>query len=96
MARAIIENYRIWSVARQNNQKNAEVWKNRSSTLFDTVAVYLALSQDLVTMETLPIRVSDDGYTRIDPKGGRRMQVATAWKDMGAFEDFLVRRLTGK
>ncbi len=67
----------------------------RSSTLFDTVAVYLALGQTLVVMEDLPIRVTDDGFTVIDEKKGKRMHVATAWKDLGAYEDFLVKRLVG-
>ena len=35
----------------------------KSSTLFDTVAVYLALSSDLVRTETLGVRVSDEGQT---------------------------------
>jgi hypothetical protein len=44
-------------------------------------------------METLGIRVNDKGYTLIDPDA-KKMKVATDWKDMGAFEDLLVRRLT--
>ena len=87
---ALIENYRIWS-ASQGDSAQAET---ASSTLFDTVAVYLAFAEDVVEMERLPIRVTDDGYTRIDEQGGRLMDVAVGWKDMGAFEDLLVRRLT--
>ncbi|MBN1816351.1 MAG: nucleoside hydrolase [Sedimentisphaerales bacterium] len=88
IAKAIIENYRLWS-------ENKETAENRSSTLFDPVAVYLGLETELCKMETLSIRVDDEGYTRIDPQG-KRMEVATAWKDMGAFEDLLVARLTRK
>ncbi len=87
VARAIIENYRIWA----ENKQTAE---QRSSTLFDTVAVYLGLAHDFCRMEQLNVRVDDEGYTRIDP-AGKKMTVATAWKDMGAFEDWLVGRLTG-
>jgi len=87
VAAAIIENYRIWS----KDKKQAE---SRSSTLFDTVAVYLAFSERLVKMEKLGIRVTDKGYTVIDP-AAKIMKVATEWKDMAAFEDLLVRRLTG-
>ena len=36
-----------------------------------------------------------DGFTVIDASA-KKMQVATDWKDLGAFEDFLVERLTGK
>ena len=89
VASAIIENYRIWS-----KHKKTNYFAKRSSTLFDTVAVYLAFRQDLCRMEDLGIRVDDKGYTRIDAKA-KVVHVATAWKDMGAFEDLLVARLTG-
>jgi len=88
LVRALIENYRLWC---GKNPKRAD---SASSTLFDTVAVYLAFAQDLCKMETLPIRVTDDGKTVID-KAAKKMRVATEWKDMAAFEDLLVRRLTG-
>jgi hypothetical protein len=91
IARAIIENYRIW-----NHRPNDPNWKldanERSSTLFDTVAVYLAFAQDLVTMEKLAIKVTNDGFTRLDP-GGKTMNVATAWKDLDGFRALLARRL---
>ena len=66
-----------------------------SSTLFDTVAVYLAFDQSLAKIEELPIRVTDKGMTVID-QSARKMKVATAWKDMGAFEDLLVTTLVGE
>ena len=87
-----MENYRIWLKKGRGDPKRAD---KASSTLFDTVAVYLAFTQELCKMETLPIRVTDDGKTVIDP-AAKKMSVATEWKDMGAFEDFLVERLTGK
>jgi inosine-uridine nucleoside N-ribohydrolase len=86
LARAVIENYRIWSKA---GDKPLEA----SSVLFDTVAAYLSFSTDLVNVERLPIRVTDDGFTRIVP-GGKQIDCATSWKDLAAFEDFLVARLT--
>ncbi len=86
LAAAVIQNYRIWSQDKAAAEK-------ASSTLYDTVAVYLAISHDLATMEQLPIRVTDDGFTRIDPQG-KTMSVATAWKDLSAYENFLVDRLT--
>lgn len=88
---AIIENYTLWS---KNQKQPADVARTRSSVLFDTVAVYLALTTDLCKMETLGIRVSDDGFTRVDPDA-KKMSVATEWKDLGAFGKFLVDRLTG-
>jgi inosine-uridine nucleoside N-ribohydrolase len=88
---AIIENYRIWS--KKQNQ-GPEVAANRSSVLFDTVAVYLAVSTDLCKMEKLGIRVTDDGFTRIDPQS-KEMNVAIDWKNLDGFKRFLVTRLTG-
>ena len=52
----------------------------RSSTLFDTVAVYLAFSEELVRIETLPIVVTDDGYTRVDD-AGKPVRCALLWTD---------------
>ncbi len=85
LTRAVIENYRIWLKGQADEQ---------STILFDTVAVYLAFADDLLVMEKLGIRVTDDGFTRIDEKA-RHMRVATEWKDLPAYEDLLVRRLTG-
>ncbi|MBK9138423.1 MAG: nucleoside hydrolase [Verrucomicrobia bacterium] len=91
VARAIIENYRVWAAVRHDlAPKEVE---QRSSTLFDCVAIYLAVSHDLCQMETLGIRVTDDGFTRIDPTA-KTMQVATAWKDLNAFREWMVSRLS--
>jgi len=87
VTKAVIENYRIWA-------KAGDKPLDASSVLFDTVAIYLAFSTDLVNVERLPIRVTDDGFTRIDPQG-KQIDCAMSWKDLGAFEDFLVARLTG-
>jgi inosine-uridine nucleoside N-ribohydrolase len=88
LARAVIENYRIWS------RKYPDRAKSGSSILFDTVAVYLAISEGLLVMEDLGIRVTDDGFTVIDPKA-KVLHCATEWKNLPAFRQFLVRRLTG-
>jgi len=88
----IIENYRIWSKANKAPDDTAE---QRSSVLFDTVAVYLAITHDLCRMERLGIRVTDDGFTRIDDQA-KQMEVATEWKSLDGYRDFLVNRLTGK
>jgi len=92
LTRALIENYRIWA-------KNVKWAKNirvshASTTLFDTVAIYLALTKDfaLADMENLPLRVTDEGRTIIDEKG-KTIKCATKWKDLGAFEDWLVERI---
>jgi inosine-uridine nucleoside N-ribohydrolase len=92
VAAAVIENYRLWSVA-QNKGQPTKVADEHSSTLFDTVAVYLAFSQDLLRMEQLGIRVDDEGFTRID-SAAKTIHVATEWKDLDGFRDLLVQRLT--
>jgi inosine-uridine nucleoside N-ribohydrolase len=89
IASTIVENYRIWS---QANKQPLE-WENHSSVLFDTVAVYLAFSQDFCTMERLGIRVTDDGSTLID-KQAKKVNVATDWKSLNGYLDLLVNRLT--
>jgi len=88
VAAALIENYRIWC------GKDPQRADKASSTLFDTVAAYLAFTDELLKIESLGIRVTDNGMTVIDP-AAKVMRVATEWKDMAAFEDLLVKRLTG-
>jgi inosine-uridine nucleoside N-ribohydrolase len=90
VAKTVIENYRVWT--KSGNMNEAQV-SSRSSTLFDTVAIYLAMKRDFVEMEKLGIRVTDDGYTAIDGKA-KKINCATNWKNIGAYEDFLVERLT--
>ena len=46
-------------------------------------------------MEKLGIRVAADGYTIIDDSA-KAITCATEWKNLGAFEDLLVRRLTSR
>jgi inosine-uridine nucleoside N-ribohydrolase len=87
LVEALIANYRFWCGDKPERADSA------SSTLFDTVAVYLVFADDLCTMETLPIIVDDKGFTRIDEAAGKPMRVATAWKDLGAYEDLLVKIL---
>ncbi len=85
LVKALIANYRIWA-------KNEKV--GASSTLFDTVAVYLALPgpKPLLEMKELRIKVSGDGMTRVDPAGAK-MAVATDWKDIDGYRDLLVKIL---
>ena len=104
LTNALIENYRAWykqgilnskkdlSKEEVNKRVNQKV-NSSSTTLFDTVGIYLAMSTKLLKMEKLPITVTDDGYTRIDNKA-KVINCATEWKDLNAFEDFLVDRLT--
>jgi inosine-uridine nucleoside N-ribohydrolase len=92
LVQALIENYRIW-VEDSEWAKGLDP-ETHSSILFDTVAIYLAFSEELLVMEDLGIRVTDDGYTVIDDSA-KVIHCATDWKDLLAFEDFLVQRLIG-
>jgi inosine-uridine nucleoside N-ribohydrolase len=89
LARALMENYRAWAKAQKAGEGNID---KGSTTLYDTVAIYLAISNELVEMERLGIRVTDDGSTVID-NNAKKINCATKWRDLGAFEDFLVKRL---
>jgi hypothetical protein len=53
------------------------------------------MKTDLLEMENLGIRVTDNGLTAID-ENARRVNCATKWKDLGGYEDFLVERLIRK
>lgn len=98
----LMENYRIWYRNRLQ-KKNADRVKvdrmvdeklgSSSTTLFDTVAIYLAIEQDLVKMKRLPIRITDEGHTRVEERA-KPVDCAIAWKDLGAYEDWLLERLT--
>jgi len=88
LLKALIENYRLWAGKKTKAQLGA------SSTLFDTVAVYLAATDArLCRMETLPLRVTDKGMTVIDEDHGHEVKAAVEWKDLGRYEDWLVERL---
>ena len=91
LTRAVIENYHVWLAAKPDAQNPPE----QSSVLFDTVAVYLAFATDLLVTERIGLRIDDKGYTLEDPSAPQ-LTCATAWRDLPAFEDLLVQRLTEK
>ena len=95
LARAVMDNFRLWCPRQDWCAGDPEHVAAKSSTLFDTVAVYLAFARDLVVTEDLGVRVTDDGMTVPDPKG-RPIRWAVDWKDRAAFEELLVRRLIGE
>jgi inosine-uridine nucleoside N-ribohydrolase len=92
LIQALIENFRYWAKNVEWTKIDAET---ASSVLFDTVAIYLAFSEELLVMERLGIRVTEDGYTVVDD-GAKAINCAMEWTDLAAFEDFLVQRLTGE
>jgi inosine-uridine nucleoside N-ribohydrolase len=87
LARAIIESYAAWS-------GKDEATLTASTTLFDTVAIYLARPTEpsLLTCRDLNIAVSDAGMTIVNERG-RAMSVATDWIDLVAYRDRLMKTL---
>ena len=93
LTRAVIENYRLWCRTKDWCVDDAEHVTAKSTTLFDPVAVYLAISRDLVKTETIGVRVTDEGMTVPDP-AARPLAWATDWKDLDGFEEWLAARMT--
>lgn len=91
LIQALIENYRVW--VQESEWASAFNPDAESSVLFDTVAVYLAYSEELLVMEDLGVRVKDDGRTVID-EDAKTIHCAMDWVDLPAFKDLLVKRLT--
>ncbi len=89
LVKALLENYRIWAKKKHVDELN------RSSTLYDTVAIYLAYpgAKDLTKLVALSISVTDDGFTRVDPKG-TKMAVATEWENLDAYRHLVTEVLT--
>ncbi|MBN2449409.1 MAG: nucleoside hydrolase [Lentisphaeria bacterium] len=90
--RMLMDNYRLWAPSWLEGR--VPNYRERSTTLFDTVAVYMAFSEDLLVMEDLRLRVTDAGHTVEDPQGNP-VRCAMAWRDLAAFEDLLVQRICG-
>lgn len=91
-AKALMENYRIWTTAQEKRGHKMPDPAQRSSTLFDTVAVYLGYTEKLLQMETINLTVDDEGFTKIDDQG-TPVRCAMGWKDLEAFEEHLVERI---
>lgn len=91
---ALRENYAAWLPGAPFVDPATDVSKV-STTLFDTVAIYLAAEQHLVEMQDVPLRVTDEGFTVVDEVDGRIVHCATAWKTAGAFEKRLSEILVG-
>ena len=86
----IIRSYYSWAKCVSWTEEDPRV---QSSKLFDTLAVYLTLSEEYVKIENLGIKVTDDGYTLIDDQE-KVIRCATKWNKLTFFEDWLVNRLT--
>ena len=95
-ARVLVENYRGFCAARPDICGTDLTRVDRETTTqYDTVAVYLAFSDALVKTVETGVRVDDAGMTIPDASAPKK-RWAVEWKDLGAFEDLLVQRLTTK
>jgi len=94
LLRAVIENYCIW--APRVPWMTCDFFTQRSSTLFDDVAVYMAYASDLLEYETVRYDVTDAGFMRRDSTGPFEARFALRWRDLPAFERHLADRLTGR
>lgn len=95
LAIAVMENHVGWvdAVRHWKGMEDFDV-EHRSSILYDAVAVYMAFSEDLLEMETLPIRVADDAMMVVD-ESAQQVRCAMDWKDLPAFEQLVAGRLAG-
>ncbi len=93
LTRAVLDNHFGWfEAARDWPVLKGLDAAERSSILFDCVAVYLAFDETWLEIEELPIAVTPDGKTLIEP-AGESVRCATAWRDQAAFLDLLTERL---
>jgi inosine-uridine nucleoside N-ribohydrolase len=93
LLRGLMEAFSIWCRNRDWCAKDPAHVTSKSSTLFDCVAVYLAIARDLVKTETLGVQVTDEGMTVPDATA-RVATWATSWTSLDAFEQWLTTRLT--
>ncbi len=91
IVKLIKENYKIW--AKETNLTKLITEDKTTSILFDTVTIYLGFSEEFLNIEDLKIEVTDKGITKIS-ENGDSIRCATSWKDVQAFKDLLVYRLT--
>jgi inosine-uridine nucleoside N-ribohydrolase len=94
LLRGLVEAFGIWCRNRDWCVKDPSYVTAKSSTLFDTVAVYLAISRDLVKTETVGVRVTEEGMTVPDPSA-HPVTWATDWTSLDGYKEWLSTRLTG-
>ncbi len=77
----IMENYKDWTLC---DEPDSVEFLTKSSKLYDTVAVHLAYTHEFLEMQTMNLRIDDEGFMRISDCG-RPVDVALRWKDEEAF-----------
>lgn len=93
LVQAVMENHETWAFQGGWGLRNDPEVK--TSVLFDTVAVYLAIDEALVEIEQLNLEVTDEGFT-VPSERGNLVRCATLWTDHAGFMDFLVARLVAR
>jgi inosine-uridine nucleoside N-ribohydrolase len=91
LVRGLIDAYETWCRHRDWCSADPQFVATRSSTLFDPVAVALAITRDFVKTENTGVRVTDEGMTVPDPKA-RPLTWAVDWASLDRFEDWLADR----
>ncbi|MFA6929780.1 MAG: nucleoside hydrolase [Lentisphaeria bacterium] len=66
----------------------------RSSILFDTVAVHLACSTEFLQMNDMHLAVDDKGYL-VESLEAPLSHVATGWTDLPGYRKFLLKTMCG-
>jgi len=90
--RALIENYCLF--APRVRWMHCDFFAQRSTILFDSVAVYLAYDESFVKTETVRFNITDDGFTvRDEAAGAFTARVAMHWESLPAFNDHLTATL---
>lgn len=87
----LIDNYEAW-LKRVDWLDEELDPKRESSTLFDVVAVYMAYSEEYLSMEDIKIKITDGGMTLLD-ESGHVVRSANQWKDFEGFKRSVVQRL---
>jgi inosine-uridine nucleoside N-ribohydrolase len=93
LVRGLIDAYASWCRHRDWCAADPQFVTAKSSTLFDPVAVSLAIRRDFVKTERTGVRVTDEGMTVPDPSA-RALTWAVDWASLDGFEDWLTDRLT--
>ncbi|MFB3788998.1 MAG: nucleoside hydrolase [bacterium] len=88
LVQTLLANYRVWA----KEGRHSIDPESRSSTLFDPVAVYLAIDPSLCVMEDVRLKVDEKGFT-VKDASARIIHAAMSWKDKEKFEDWLLERL---
>lgn len=99
------ENYNTLLASRETNILVHEIFENyyystegdmssiTTTVLCDVEAANLVFSQEYLIFDTLPITVTDDGYTVIDYQNGNPVEIALKWQNLRSFENHITEQL---